>query len=137
MFSLDHPQMSIFSGLFGHATDIDPKKIEAEFAELLVEGEKIQHAYRLVRDLIVFTNLRLFLVDVQGLTGKKKQYTAIPYRSIDYFSKETAGHFDWDAEIKIFIKSRATPIALEFKKDVHVHDVFRILSRSVLGRTTI
>lgn len=124
--------MSLFSALLGNASEVDARKLEAEFTELLIAGEQIEHSYRLFRDLIVFTNLRLFLVDKQGVTGKKREYVAIPYRSIDYFSKETAGHFDLDAEIKLWIKSRPTPIPLEFRKDTHIHDVFRILSERVL-----
>ena len=69
----------------------------------------------------------------QGMTGKKRQYTSIPYKSIDYFSKETAGHFDLDAEINIWIKSRKEPIVLEFRKDTHIHDVFKVLSHYALA----
>ena len=75
----------------------------------------------------------LFLVDKQGMTGKKHQYTSIPYKSIDYFSKETAGHFDLDAEINVWIKSRKEPIVLEFRKDTHIHDVFKVLSHYALA----
>jgi hypothetical protein len=107
--------------------------LENEFFQLLIDGEEIQHAYKLFRDLIVFTNLRLFLVNKQGMTGKKREYTSVPYKSIDYFTKETAGHFDLDAEIKIWIKSRPEPISLEFKKDTHIHDVFRVLSACSLA----
>ena len=119
--------------LLGIATDVDPNKLKEEFSELLLDGEQIRHAYKLFRDLIVFTNLRLFLVDKQGITGKKREYISIPYRSVDYFSKETAGHFDLDAEIKIHIKGRQTPVVLEFRKDAHVHEVFRALSHYVLA----
>ncbi|MFM8831798.1 MAG: PH domain-containing protein [Spartobacteria bacterium] len=52
---------------------------------------------------------------------------------MDYFTKETAGHFDLDAEIKIWIKSRPEPLSLEFKKDTHIHDVFRVLSSYTLA----
>ena len=99
----------------------------------MIDGESIQHAYKLFRDLIVFTNYRLFLVDKQGMTGKKRQYTSIPYKSIDYFSKETAGHFDLDTGINVWIKSRKEPIVLEFRKDTHIHDVFKVLSHYALA----
>lgn len=125
--------INLFQSLIGNASEVDGAKLEREFREMLVEGEEIQNAYKLFRDLIVFTNFRLFLVDKQGVTGKKREYLSIPYRSIDYFSKETAGTFDLDAEIKIWIKSRPTPVSLEFKRDAHIHDVFRVLSRFVLS----
>ena len=120
--------MGFLSALIGNASEVDASQLENEFSQLLIDGEEIQHAYKLFRDLIVFTNLRLFLVNKQGMTGKKREYTSVPYKSIDYFTKETAGHFDLDAEIKIWIKSRPEPISLEFKKDTHIHDVFRVLS---------
>ena len=125
--------MGLLSALLGNASEVDTSKLDKEFADLLIEGETIQHAYKLFRDLIVFTNYRLFLVDKQGMTGKKRQYTSIPYKSIDYFSKETAGHFDLDAEINVWIKSRKEPIVLEFRKDTHIHDVFKVLSHYALA----
>lgn len=115
------------------ASEVDASKMEAELQEILIQGESIQNGYKLVRDLVVFTNKRLILVDKQGWTGKKKEYLCIPFRSIDYFSKETTGTFDLDAEIKIWIKSRHEPVSLEFRKDSHIHQVFRVLSESVLN----
>jgi hypothetical protein len=125
--------IGLLSAILGNASEVDASKLEKEFSDLLIEGETIQHAYKLFRDLIVFTNYRLFLVDKQGMTGKKREYTCVPYKSIDYFSKETAGHFDLDAEIKIWIKSRKEPIVLEFRKDAHIHDVFKVLSYYALA----
>jgi hypothetical protein len=125
--------MGLLGALLGNASEVDASKLEKEFSTLLIEGESIQHAYKLFRDLIVFTDYRLFLVDKQGMSGKKSHYTSVPYKSIDYFSKETAGHFDLDAEIKIWIKSRQEPIVLEFRKDAHIHDVFKVLSQYALA----
>lgn len=79
-----------------------------------------------------FTNLRLVLVDKQGLTGKKKQYLSVPYASIIRFSKETAGRFDMDAELKIWVRGQGEPLAFEFRKDKNVHDVYRVLSGYIL-----
>ena len=121
-------RMGFLSALIGNASEVDASKLEKEFSELLIDGEEIQHAYKLFRDLVVFTNFRLFLVNKQGMTGKKREYTCVPYKSIDYFTKETAGHFDLDAEIKIWIKNRSEPVILEFRKDANIHDVFRVLS---------
>lgn len=61
----------------------------------------IEKAYQLIRDLFVFTNKRLILVDKQDLTGHKVEYHSLPYKSITHFSFETAGHFDLDAVLKI------------------------------------
>ena len=62
------------------------------------------------------------------MTGKKREYTCVHYKSIDCFTTETGGHFDHDAEIKIWIKSRSAPGILELRKDSHIHNTFRVLS---------
>lgn len=125
--------MGILSGLLGHASEVDVDKLEHEFSSMLVDGEAIEHAYKLIRDMIVFTSLRLVLVDKQGLTGKKREYLSIPYRSITRFSKETAGRFDMDAEIKVWVRGESEPMQFEFRKDKNVHDVYRVLSSYILS----
>ena len=125
--------MGLLRGLLGHASEVDVAKLEQEFSTMLVEGEAIEHAYKLVRDLIVFTSLRLVLVDKQGLTGKKREYVSVPYGSITRFSKETAGRFDMDAEIKVWLRGESQPMQFEFRKDKNVHDVYRVLSSYVLS----
>ncbi len=67
------------------------------------------------------------------MTGKKREYTCVPYKSIDCFTTETAGHFDHDAEIKISTKSRSEPVILELRKDSHIHNTFRVLSSYILA----
>jgi len=124
--------MSIFGNLLGNASEVDTGKLEREFATLLVEGERLEHAFRIFRDLIVFTNKRLVLVDKQGLTGKKTAYLSVPYGSITKFSKESAGRFDLDAEIKVWVRGEATPLEFEFRKDKNIHDVYRVLSAYIL-----
>ena len=108
--------MGIISGLIGNAAEIDAGKLEKEFEAILVEGEQIEKAFRLIRDLFVFTNKRLVLVDKQGATGKKVEYHSIPYKSITHFAVETAGHFELDSELKIWLSGTHTPIERQFKK---------------------
>ena len=91
--------MSIFDGLMGNASQHDNKIVEKKLEDVLISGETVSLAFKLVRDLIVFTDFRLILVDKQGVTGKKAEYKSIPYRSISRFSVETSGHFDLDAEL--------------------------------------
>jgi len=98
---LDGGSMGLLDGLMGNAPEIEPVKIEGDFARALSSGERIEKAYQLIRSLFVFTNKRLILVDKQGLTGNKVEYHSLPYKNITHFSVETAGHFDLDAELKI------------------------------------
>lgn len=117
------------SGLTGNAAKLDPQRAVAEFGRLLGPGEEIQSAFMLVRDSFIFTNRRLILVDKQGMTGKKIDYTSIPYRHIHRFSVETAGHFDMDAEMKIWVAGHSEPIKKEFRKGVDVYEVQAMLAQ--------
>jgi len=107
--------MGLLDGLLGNASEINIDDIKDEFTPILGSGETISTAFKVIRDLYVFTNRRLILVDKQGITGKKTDYHSIPYRSISHFAVETAGHFDLDAELKIWLSNSPEPISRELK----------------------
>ncbi|RVT45869.1 PH domain-containing protein [Rheinheimera sediminis] len=120
--------MGLFSGLLGNAGHIDLAEVEEEFSQILLADEKLQQAYKVIRDLIVFTDKRLILVDKQGLTGSKKQFMSIPYRSIVRFSAETKGHFDLESDLHIWLSSADTAITKTFNKDSSILDVQKALA---------
>jgi hypothetical protein len=124
--------MGILSGFMGNASEVDAEKLEKDLEKILAEGESIKNAFRLIRDLIVFTDKRLIMIDKQGVTGKKVEYHSIPYKSISHFSVETSGHFDLDAELKIWISSSDTPIEKEFKKDSNIYEAQKTLASFVM-----
>ena len=125
--------MGLFSGLLGNASKKDNDKVERQLEGILIPGEQVELAYVLVRDLIVFTEYRLILVDKQGMTGKKTSYKSLPYRSISRFSVETSGHFDLDAELKIWVSSAVEPSeTLQFKSDNSVIEIQQALAAAVL-----
>jgi hypothetical protein len=125
--------MGLMNGLLGNASKIDPAKIQQEFQQILAPGEKVEHAYQLIRDYFVFTDKRFVLVDKQGLTGNKIEYHSIPYSKITHFSIETAGTFDLDAELKIWITGMPTPIQKQFNKKLSIYEVQSVLASYVLG----
>ena len=125
-------RMGLLDGLMGHASEVSFEKIAQEFEPLLIGGEKIEKAFRLIRDMFIFTNKRLILVEKQGMTGSKVDYQTIPYASIKKFSKESAGLLDLDAELKIWITGETTPLRKEFRKGDSINEVYRILSQYVL-----
>ncbi|MGW6033343.1 PH domain-containing protein [Gordonia terrae] len=125
--------MGIMNGMMGNAGRIDPRPGQAEFAKLLGEGETVDAGYRLVRDVFLFTNRRLLLIDKQGITGKKVEYHSVPYRSVTHFSVETAGTFDLDAELKIWLSGASHPIARQFNRQVDIYELQAILARYVVG----
>ena len=74
------------------------------------------------------------MVDKQGITGKKTEYHSIPYRSITHFSIETAGNFDLDAELKIYISGMVNPISKKFDKSLDIYQLQTILATYVLSK---
>ncbi len=72
--------MGIFDGVMGNASEADTKEVAEELDELLSSTEKVEHAYKLIRDLMVFTDKRLILVDKQGVTGKRSNTTPFHIR---------------------------------------------------------
>lgn len=124
--------MGIINALFGVASQIHPAELEAEFSSILIDGEQITGAFKIVRDLVVFTQYRLLLTDKQGMTGKKVDYHSIPYKSITQFSVETAGHFDLDSELRIWVSGYPTAITKEFKKGTDIIGIQKLLASYVL-----
>ena len=124
--------MGLLSGILGNASKVDTAELQEELGPLLIDGEDVVTAFKVVRDLIVFTNLRVIFIDKQGITGRKVDYMTVPYGSIVQFSKEGRGVFDLDAELKIWIRGQAEPIEKKFRKDEGVNEAYRVLSQAVL-----
>ena len=122
----------MFQGLFGNASEVDAHELQKDLDAVLIEGEKVVRAFRIIRDLFIFTDQRLVLIDKQGLTGRKAEYHSIPYRSITHFSVETAGTFDMDAEMKIYISGNPIPYEREFKRGADIIGVQKTLAQFVL-----
>lgn len=91
--------MGLMDRLIGHAdvNSASTNNVERFFSE----GEQIIAGFRFVRDEIIVTNHGIFVVDVQGLTGKKREYKYFPLKGLKYVSFESAGTLDMDADIKI------------------------------------
>lgn len=120
--------MGLLSGLLGNASTIDPAAIQQELQQLFAPDERVEGGYQLIRDLFLFTDRRLILVNKQGITGTKVEYHSIPYRAITHFSVETAGHFDLEAELKIWISGNPTPVPVQFNRKVSVYEVQALLA---------
>ncbi len=121
--------MGLLSGLVGNAGVVSNKELNQEYGPLLGQGETIEAGFKVIRDLFIFTNKRLILIDKQGLTGRKVEYLSVLYKSISRFSIETSGHLDLDAELKIWISSKEEPILeKKFNKKVNIYDVQKVLA---------
>ena len=98
---------------------------------ILVHDETIISEYQSIRDFIMFTNKRIIAVNVQGFTGKKKDFTSLPYSKIQAFSIETAGVFDLDAELEIYF-SGLGKVKFEFRGNNDIAEIGRLISEKVL-----
>ena len=119
--------MGVLGKALGNAGEWDPGAAQKELGFLLAPGERIEAAYTLIRDRIVFTDLRLIMVDYQGLTGTKVSYHSVPWESISHFSVETAGTLDLDAELKVGIRG-GMPLAMKFGRG---ENIFRVQAKLV------
>lgn len=124
--------MGIFNAILGNASEVSIENVSKEFEPILVDGEIIEKAYKLIKDMFIFTNKRLILVEKQ-LVGSKVDYLSIPYTNVIKFSKESAGILDLDAELKIWVKGETLPIKKQFGKGGdNINEVYKILSQHIL-----
>ncbi len=121
--------MGLIDALLGHAGEKKIDDLHEEFGPLLAPGESLQRAFALIRDLIVFTDRRIILVNKQGVTAKKTEYRSIPYRAITMFSLETAGHFDLEAELRIWLSGQPAPIELHLGRNSGARQIVALLAQ--------
>jgi len=119
---------------FFSATEVRVEDVQRDYAPILVPGEQVVAAFRTVRDIVFLTNFRVALVDIQGMTGRKIEVVTIPYRSITRFSVETAGSFDLDADLKLWVTGDPVPLEVKISRKVDPAGIQQILARGVFGR---
>ena len=121
---------------FKNATFLKMKQVDnSTFAgvisPMLIQGEEIISTYKTIRDGVVFTTKRIIAINVQGLTGTKKDFTSLPYSKISAYSVETAGTFDLDSELEMWF-SGLGKVKFEFKSNANVSEICRIISTYAL-----
>lgn len=103
----------------------------AEVQQLLVNGENVIGSYQALRDSVVFTNKRIIVINVQGMTGKKKDYSSLPYSKVQAFSVETSGTFDMDSELELYF-SALGKVKFEFTGQSDIIHIGQLISQHVL-----
>lgn len=112
---------------------ISANDVRDEVNGLLIGGEEIVMAFKTVRDQLVFTNKRIISIDVQGITGKRKSFSTMPYSKIQYFSIQTPGFAELIPDSELFIMFSNTFTArFEFRGNVDIGKIGRMLSEYVL-----
>ena len=119
--------MGLLATLLGHATDVTPEETREDLEGILLPDEAVEVAFKVVRDLFVFTDKRLILVDKQGLTSRKVDYLVVPYRAITSYSIETAGTLDMDSEL--ITPCRAEPIQKTLKRGANIRGIQAAMPR--------
>jgi PH (Pleckstrin Homology) domain-containing protein len=125
--------MKLFHNLRGNASEMDMTNLRGELEPVLAPGEKIGRGFKIFRDMFVFTDHRLIMIDKQGVTGSKVSYHSILYRSITQFYVETAGSFDADAELKIWVSGSAMPITKQLSRGSDVVGLQKFLAYCAFG----
>ena len=120
-------------GLFA-ASETSVAEIDQKYGALLLEGERILAAFKTIRDVVFLTGDRICLINIQGWTGKKVEVTTIPYRSVVRYSLETAGTFDLDADLKIWVSSAHAPLEIKVSRGADLPGIQQILAQGVLRR---
>ncbi len=124
--------MSFIHNLFGNASQISGADAMQLIQDFVVDNEQVLTAYKLWRDMLIFTTERLILVDVQGLTGHKVSFQSIPYSSIKAYKMENAGSFDMDCEISLVVQGFSLPVSLKFAKGTDLKPIYKYLSQFIL-----
>ena len=120
-----------FENGFFKLSPVEPKTVADKVAPLLVEGEEIVAAFKTIRDFVVFTNKRVISANVQGITGKKVDYTSLPYSKIQAYSVETVGTLDLDCELDLFYSGLGN-VRFELKGNCDIVALSRIISSYIL-----
>lgn len=110
---------------------IDIKEVRSEVENLMVDGEKMLYAFQTIRDQVVFTDNRIFVINVKGITGKKIAYFSYPYSKIQYYGIETAGLLDIDSEL-IVAFSNGEKLQFDFKSNVDIKSISSLISKYIL-----
>lgn len=110
---------------------VDPSSLMGDIHPLLINGEQVIGAYKAMRDYCVFTNKRVISVNVQGMTGKKKDFTSLPYSKVSAYSIETAGVLDMDSELEMYF-SGLGKVKFEFTGQSNIVQIGQIISTYIL-----
>ena len=111
---------------------VDPNHYMGMIAPILTDGEQVLWTFQAMRDGIVFTSKRIIAIDVQGMSGKQKEFSSLPYKNIQAFSVQTAGLFDLDSEMDVYFTGGIGRVRFEFKGNVDIKRLCQLIGAYAL-----
>jgi hypothetical protein len=123
--------MAVLGYGVGDAFEVPVTSIQKDYESLLAKDEVISKAFKLIRDMLIFTNKRLLVVDKQGL-GAKIEYLTIPYKSVEMYSMQSAGMMERDSEIALWVKGQEDARKFVFRRGSDIQGVYKLIGDYVL-----
>tara|TARA_R110002111_G_scaffold180375_2_gene245988 strand:- start:1026 stop:1397 length:372 start_codon:yes stop_codon:yes gene_type:complete len=102
---------------------------EELYKPYLLDGETPLYTFKGIRDRVIITNKRLILINIQGLTGKKKEFFFLNFSKVLAYSVENAGTLDLDSELKLY--TNIGTIELAFMKGFNIMDFVSMLDEAI------
>ena len=110
---------------------VNKEEVSSMLSSLLLPEEEILGVYKGIRDSVTFTSKLIIALNVQGLTGKKKDFTTLPYSKIQAFSVETSGTLDIDSELEIYF-SGLGKVKFEFAGNCDIVNIGKTIGTYIL-----
>ncbi len=124
--------MSFIEEMMGVTLELNQEEMEEKIVDFLLEDEKLIKGYQIIRDILIFTDKRIIIVDYIGVRGRKIEYQMIPYKKINRFTIETPGNLDTDYTLKLYISGFLEPLEKQIKKDIDIYELNRILFSHII-----
>lgn len=119
------------SAYYAKMKPVNNKEFESLLAPMLIPDEHIVASFKGIRDGVVFTSKRIITINIQGVTGKKKDFTSLPYSKIQAYSVETAGLLDFDSELDMWFSGLGR-VRIEFIHSMNIEKICKLISQKVL-----
>lgn len=119
------------SAYYAKMKPVNNQEFESLLATMLIPEEHIVASFKGIRDGVVFTSKRIITINIQGVTGKKKDFTSLPYSKIQAYSVETAGLLDFDSELDMWFSGLGR-VRIEFIHSMNIEKICKLISQKVL-----
>lgn len=132
---------NIVQGALGNLQEKSKEQLVSEYQAYLFHNEEIINGYQLVRDVIIFTDIRIIFIDKQGVSGVKTAIRSIFLDTIIDVTMETVGLGLDDSELTITyivnVNQRSNNESymfhtFEFSKKTDITPIYRYIGNIVM-----